>query len=108
MGDIVECLHVKTGGLVEHVGVVRIFRLELGREAKRLVRVARGAEALHQRQAGEAGEIGIRGTVEAGRQFPDCLRAMSGGGACQGQKCARVFVSRIAVDCVLEQAGTAS
>ena len=59
MGDIVECLHMKTGGLVEHVGVVRIFRLELGRKANRLVRVARGAEALHQRQAGEAGEVGI-------------------------------------------------
>src|ERR1035438_3137334 len=45
-----------------------------------------GAHALHQRQTGEAGEVGIRGTVEAGREFLDCLGAMPAGGACQRQK----------------------
>ena len=103
MGDIVERLHVKTGSLVERVGVVRIPGFQLGREAKRRVCFARGAQALNQRQAREAGKIGIPGTVEARGEIPDCLRAVSAGGSCQSQKGARVFVAAVAAHRVLEQ-----
>ena len=83
-GNIVEGLHVQTGGLVEHVGIVRIFGFQLGGDGKRLVRGAGGAHALHQRQTGEAGEVWIGGTLEAGRELVDGFGAMSAGSACQG------------------------
>jgi hypothetical protein len=54
---VVERLHVNAGGQVEHVGVVRIPRFELAEQRDRCGRLTFRDDALHQGEAGEAGQI---------------------------------------------------